>query len=163
MPDVSGEISLAIDKLTLPLDGPKEELVKNVTMEGRLNLHRISAGVSGPLRHLMVRVLADMHGKKPSDVVRVTKNTEVRFRVQEGRMHHEGLKIGFPDISPDLVATSRGSVGLDKSLDMYLEIPRILANGMIDPAAEKLGPVRFRVTGTFEKPVVTEIKDPPKK
>ena len=79
-----------------------------------------------PLIETMVKVLADMYGKKPSDVVRIVEDAEVRFQVREGRMHHEGLRIGFPDIAPDLLVSSRGSVGLDHSLDLVLEVPRIV-------------------------------------
>ena len=38
-------------------------------------------------------------------------------------MYHEGLRLGFPDFSPDLLITPRGSVGFDKSLDFVLAVP----------------------------------------
>ena len=92
----------------------------------------------------MVKVLADMYGKKPSEVVRIVEDAEVRFQVREGRMHHEGLRIGFPDIAPDLLVSSRGSVGLDHSLDIVLEVPRIVVPGKKAPADPKAtAPVRF--------------------
>jgi hypothetical protein len=90
---------------------------------------------------------------------RIIKDAEVRFEVREGRMHHEGLRLGLPDIAPALVFTSSGSVGLDHSLDLLLEAPRIALPGKKTPAdANSTAPVRLRVTGTIEKPVVTEIK-----
>ena len=159
---VRGEVSLSIDRFRVPVGLAGPDFLKKTELAGKVQLHQVVATVETPLLKTMVKVLADLHGKAPSDVVRVTKNAEVRFEVRDGRLYHEGLKLGFPDISPDLVGTSRGTVGLDKSLDLTLEIPRVLANGMIDPAAEKLGPVRFQVTGTFDRPVVTEIKGAPK-
>jgi hypothetical protein len=104
-----------------------------------------------------VKVLADMYGKKPSEVVRVIEDAEVRFQFREGRLHHEGLRLGLPDIDPKLLVSSRGSVGLDHSLDLVLELPRLAVPGR--PAPAGAGPVRLRVTGTIEKPKVTEIKD----
>jgi hypothetical protein len=107
----------------------------------------------------MVKMLADMYGKKPSDVVRIVEDAKIPFEVREGRMYHEGLRIGFPDISPDLVANSRGSVGFDDSLDLELDVPRIVVKDKTNPADAKIeGFVRFRITGTIDKPVVTEIK-----
>ena len=74
-------------------------------------------------------------------------------------MHHEGLRIGFPDISPDLIANSRGSVGFDGSLDIVLEVPRLVLKKKDPPDPKAPPPVRFRITGTIDKPVVTEIKE----
>ena len=74
-------------------------------------------------------------------------------------MHHEGLRIGFPDIAPNLLVSSRGSVGLDHSLDMVLEVPRIVSPLKKEPVDSKDAPVRLRVTGTIEKPIVTETRD----
>jgi len=67
------------------------------------------------------------------------------------------LRFGFPDISPDLLITSKGFVGLDKSLDLELEVPGILVDKK-ELNIKKGDTVRFRVTGTFDKPVVTVVK-----
>jgi hypothetical protein len=152
---VQGEISLSFEKFRVPLGVPKDEFAKKVELAGKLQLHQISVSTKTPLIETTVKLLADMYGKKPSDIVRVVENVEVRFQVREGRMHHEGLRIGFPDISPELLINSRGSVGLDKSLDLVLEIPRI---NLKEHKAKPQAPVRFRVTGTIDKPIVKEIK-----
>jgi hypothetical protein len=154
---VQGEISLSFDTLRVPLGVPKGELEKRVELAGKLLLHQVSVSTRTPLLQEMVKVLADMHGKKPSDVVRVVKNDEVRFKVKDGRMYHEGLRIGFPDIAPELMIRSHGSVGFDKSLDFELEVPSVLADKSKVEIKEG-PPVHFRVTGTIEKPTVTEIK-----
>jgi hypothetical protein len=50
-------------------------------------------------------------------------------------------------------------VGLDHSLDILLEVPRIVLAGKKGSADPKsTAPVKLRVTGTIEKPIVTEIK-----
>src|SRR5262249_19080840 len=86
---VQGEISLSLDTFRVPLGGAKEEFVKKVELAGKLQLHQLSAMVKTPLLEAMVKVLADLHGKKPTDVVRVAKDAAIRFQVREGRMHHE--------------------------------------------------------------------------
>jgi hypothetical protein len=156
--DVQGEFSLSFDNFGIPLGVPKDEFAKKVLMTGKLQLHDISVTIKTPLLQTVVKVLADRYGKKPSDVVRVVQNAEVHFKVENARMYHEGLRFGFPDISPDLLISSRGYVGYDKSLDFVLDVPRILL-GKKDPT--KFDPVRLRVTGTIDKPIVKEV--PPDK
>jgi len=155
---VQGEISLSLEKVRVPLGIPESELEKKVELAGKLQLLQITMSTKTPLLQTMVKVLADQYGKKPSDVVRVVKNADVKFNVKGGRMYHEGLQFGFPDISPDLIAKSSGSVGLDKSLDVVLEVPGFLVDKK-DLGIKKAPPVRFRITGTIDKPVVTQIKD----
>jgi hypothetical protein len=154
---VQGTISLSFDTFRVPLGVPKSEFEKRVELAGKLQLHQISAAVKTPLLQTLVKVLADMYGKKPSTVVRVVKNADLRFHVRDGRMYHEGLRFGFPDFSPDLLITSRGSVGFDKSLDFVLAVPSILVDKK-DLEIKKAAPVHFRVTGTIDKPIVKEIK-----
>jgi hypothetical protein len=157
---VQGEISLSLDRFRIPVGVPKDEFAKRLDLAGTLQLHQISTDVKAPLLQAMVKVLADMHGKPPSEVVRVAEEAAVRFQVRDGRMHHEGLRIGFPDISPDLLVSSRGSVGLDGSLDLVMDIPRIIVKRRKDPAdAKATTPVRLRITGSIGKPIVTEIKE----
>jgi hypothetical protein len=154
---VQGEISLSFETFRVPLGLPEIELEKKVELAGKLKLDQVSVSTKTPLLQTMVKVLADMYGKKPSAVVRVVENAEVRFQVRDGRMHHEGLRFGFPDISPDLLFTSRGSVGLDRSLDLELEVPGVLVDKQ-NVEIKKAAPVHFRVTGTIDKPIVTEVK-----
>ena len=102
------------------------------------------------MRQALVQLVADMNGKDASKVVRLAEDAEIRFQVRDGRLHHEGLRIGFPDIDPELQLTSRGSVGLDKTLDLFVELPRL------DPALRKeKGPAKCRITGTIDNPKIT--------
>ncbi len=155
---VEGTISLSFDTFRVPLGVPKNEFVKKVELSGKLQLHDITLSVKTPLLQTVIKVLADMYGKKPSDVVRVVENAEVRFQVRDGRLHHEDLRFGLPDISPDLLIRSSGSVGYDKTLDLVLDVPSILLD-KAKPDGKKTAAVRLRVTGTIDKPVVTEIKE----
>ena len=155
---VQGTISLSFDTFRVPLGVPKTEFVKKVELSGKLQLHEITVAVETPLLQTVVKVLADMFGKKPSDVVRVVENGEVRFQLKDGRIHHDELRFGFPEISPELLIRSSGSVGYDKTLDFVLDVPSILLDKKT-PDAKKTPPVRLRVMGTIDKPIVTEIKE----
>jgi hypothetical protein len=113
---VAGQVSLSLDRLRMPLGVPPDQAFKRLEMSGTLQLHEVSTKVDSPLLQAMVKVVADRFGKKPSDVVRVVKDSAARFQVRNGRMYNEGLQLGFPDISPMLLVGCSGSVGLDKSL-----------------------------------------------
>ena len=154
--DIEGAVSLTLDQFRVPLGLPKDQFIQNLELAGRLQLHEISTSVETPLLSAMIKVLADLYGKAPSDVVRVVKDADVRFEVKEGRLFHEGLQVGFPDISPELLGTSRGSVGLDKSLDLVLEVPAALAKVADDAPADL---IRFRITGTIDAPNVVELEE----
>jgi hypothetical protein len=151
--DISGEYSLSLDKLRIPIGIPRDEVVKRMEMEGKLVLHQVSTDVKNPMVQAMVHVIADMNGKRASDVMRLAQDAEVHFWARDGRLYHEGLRIGLPDIDPSLQITSQGSVGLDKTLDLYVDLPRL------DKALLKeKGPAKCRITGTIDNPKIT-VKD----
>jgi hypothetical protein len=148
-PQISGAVSLSLDKLRIPIEVPRERAVKRMELEGTLVLHEVSTEVSNPMRQVLVQLVADMNGKDASHVVRLTQDAETHFHVRDGRLYHEGLRIGFPDIDPGLELTSRGSVGLDKTLDLFVELPRL------DKALrQEKGPAKCRITGTIGNPKI---------
>src|SRR4029078_10622731 len=108
-----------------------------------------------PMWQALIKLLADMNGKQPSNKVRLVDEAEIKFTVRDGRLHHEGMRFGFPDIDPDLVITTRGSVGLDRSLDLVVELPRLDK----DLRKEKK-PAKCRITGTIDSPIIT-VEDAP--
>jgi hypothetical protein len=149
-PQISGEISLSLDKLRMPIGVPRDKALKGMELEGKLVLHQVSGEVKNPLRQSLLRLVADMNGKDAPKVMRIAQDAEIRFKVQGGRLHHEGLRIGLPDIDPELQLTSRGSIGLDKTLDLFVELPRL------DPTLRKeKGPAKCHITGTINNPKIT--------
>src|SRR6516164_3805286 len=127
IPQVSGAVSLCLDKLRMPIGGRRDRAVKSMELEGKLVLHEVSTEVSNPMRQALVQLVADMNGKDASKVVR----------------------LGFPDIDPELQLTSRGSIGLDQTLDLFVDLPRL------DKALRKeKGPAKCRITGTIGNPKV---------
>src|SRR5262245_55223414 len=123
IPQISGAVSLSLDKLRIPIGVPRDQAVKHKEVEGKLVLHYLSTDVGNPMRQALVQLVAEMNGKDASRVVRLVQDAGIRFRVRDGRLHHEGLRVGFPDIDPELQLTSRGSVGLDKTLDLFVGLP----------------------------------------
>jgi hypothetical protein len=95
-----------------------------------------------------------MNGKLPSSVIRLVADSEIHFELRDGRLHHEGKRIGIPDIDPELVVRSRGSIGIDETLDLHLELPRLRKRN------RDQGPLQAHVTGTLREPKIA-IQDAP--
>src|SRR5262245_1113547 len=76
-PEISGEYSLSLDKLRIPIGIPRDEAVKRMEMEGKLVLHQVSTDVKNPMRQALVQLVADMHGKHASEVVRLAQDSEI--------------------------------------------------------------------------------------
>jgi hypothetical protein len=144
---ISGAVSLSLDKLRIPVGIPRDRAATHMELEGKVVLHEVFTESSNPMRQVLVQLVADMNGTHPSNVVRLAHDAEIRFHVCDGRLHHEGLRIGFPDIDPELQLAARGSVGLDTTLDLFVELPRL------DKALREVkGPARCHITGTIGNP-----------
>jgi hypothetical protein len=151
---VDGAISLSFSKLRIPLGVAREQEFKQLEAEGKLTLHQVASEVKGPLWRVLIKVIADMNGKKPANVIRLVADSEIHFKVRDGRLHHDGQRIGFPDIDPELVISSRGSIGIDETLDLYLEIPRLRKD------KRDKDPLQCHVTGTIREPKIA-LQDAP--
>lgn len=103
-----GTISFALAESRVPLEDPEKALVK-----GTLTVH--TAAVSaGPFASEIITLL----GVKSTSVT-LASNQAIPVRVEKGRVYHENFVLHAGDFT---VRTS-GSVGLDGSLSMVLDIP----------------------------------------
>jgi len=77
---------------------------------------------------------------------------EIAFEFEEGRVHHHRIEYQVGDV----VVTTSGSVGLDESLDLTVEIP--LQDKWLGSrrglASLKGEAIRIPVTGTFRQPII---------
>src|SRR5262249_41613517 len=144
--EVTGEISLSLSKLRVPLGLTEAEEVKQLQAEGKLTLHQVSSEIKSPMWQGLLQMLADLRGKKPPKVIRLIEESEIRFQVKDGRLHHDGQRLGFPEIDPELVITSRGSIGIDETLDLHLELPRLRKD-----KSDK-GHIQCQITGSIKEP-----------
>src|SRR5262249_28107114 len=70
-PRVTGEISLALDKLRVPLGIPRDQLARRIEVEGKLRLDQVSTEVNTPLQKALVKLVAEMNDKHPHKVERL--------------------------------------------------------------------------------------------
>jgi hypothetical protein len=153
---VEGEVSLALQKCVVPIGRGDEAQV-----EGRLDLHRVETGPKSPLLLQITQLVSLMLGTEPPLRVRIADESNVRFRVQQRRVWHEGLAFGLPEVSPDLVIRTSGWVGLDESLDLNLEIPLPVDRLRDSPWARQLSaqPLTLHVAGTLDDPRIDLSRD----
>jgi hypothetical protein len=146
---VTGEISLSLDRLRMPLGVAREQEFQQLEAEGRLTLHQVASDVKSPMWQALIRLIAAMNGQQPPNVIRLVADAEIHFQAREGRLYHDGQRIGFPEIDPELVVSSRGWIGIDETLDLYLEMPRLRT------ARRDEGPLQCLVTGSVREPILS--------
>jgi hypothetical protein len=139
-----GLVSFDLEDNRIPLTD-----VDRATVRGKLTIH--TATVSpGP----MVTEIATLLGAKQTSVT-LAKEQVVPVRLENGRVHHENLAL---TVGQSVIRTT-GSVGLDGSLAMVLDLPippraldRLLPNN--PRVREAVGKQRFKVPvgGTLKKP-----------
>jgi len=139
---VSGRISLELDDFNWPLGKSSATELK-----GQLTLHSVEAGAGE-----LTKSIAELIAPGIADgAVEITKDDAVAFRMHDGRVYHENLAFSLAGIQ----AISHGSVGLDESLDWFVEV-QIPALEAVDAAAHPilsaLGQQRptLHFTGTLE-------------
>jgi hypothetical protein len=140
---VSGKISLALDDFNWPLGKSSA-----TQLQGRLTLHSVEAGAGE-----LTKSIAELVSPGIADgAVEIAKDDVVIFSMHDGRVYHENLSFALAGIQ----AISHGSVGLDESLDWFVEV-QIPALEAVDAAAHPflsaLGQPRptLHFTGTLEK------------
>lgn len=146
-----GQLSLQLTECRLHLNDMTASQVK-----GQVTLHAVETGLRSPVAITIAQAVATATQRKLPEAVRIADESIVEFQLEAGRVSHTGLAFGLPEISPELVIRTEGSVGLDRSLDLLAEIPlplQLLGDG---PLATALGnqTLRLPIRGTFDQPEI---------
>ena len=148
---VEGSVSLLIDSLQVPLDRPQD-----TSLSGSLVLHKVKAGLeSSPLAAAVGMIGTIMRRDMPS-MFRIADQSTILFRMENGRVYHEGLAFGLPDVSEDLIVRTKGWVSLDRTLDLEVELPvplKLVREGLFDGKTQGKT-MQLRVTGTLDDPQI---------
>jgi hypothetical protein len=142
--EAEGLISFDLDDNLIPLTDPERATVK-----GRLTLHSVQVG-PGPV----VTELATLFGARQTRLTLANEQV-VPVRLENGRVYHEGMTLA----ANQFTLRTRGSVGLDGSLDLVAEVP--IPENAVGPLLrnnprirEAIAKKRFNVPvgGTIAKP-----------
>ncbi|MBN2025117.1 MAG: DUF748 domain-containing protein [Pirellulales bacterium] len=102
-----GTFSISLDECLIPINNPAAG-----RLAGRFVVHTVEVG-PGPL----VQELALLLTRNP--IAKLTRESVIPFRMVNGRVHHEGLELVFPEMT----IRTKGSVGLDQTLSLVAEMP----------------------------------------
>ena len=147
---VQGDMSIGLSQCRIDLDSPEQSEVA-----GQIQVHSVQAGLKNPLAREIAQAIAKLIGREVQGGVQLAESA-VEFQVRDGRVWHQGLAFGLPELSPELQMLSQGSVGFDESLDLTIDIPlplKLLGSG---PLVQSLGDqtIRLPVGGTLTEPEV---------
>lgn len=136
--DVAGSVSLKAGQVKIPLGA-----LDKADFSGRLHIHQVKA-TGGP----MVRELIFLTEGQP--ILDIANESEVPFRVFNGRVYHENLTIRLPG----MVVKTSGSVGFDHSMALVVETP-IPKRWLGTPAIAKQmegKTIKVPIGGTLDQP-----------
>ncbi len=151
--EAQGRFSVTLDGCQLPLTNPGAG-----DAAGKILIHSVQVG-PGPLTRAFVPViqlLAEALGVKdsvqPPTTVAITRESQVEYRMVNGRVYHRGLELAFPDA----VVRTYGSVGFDQSLAVMAEMP-VPSKWIGDNALGRSlrgQVIRLPISGTLHQPKI---------
>jgi hypothetical protein len=144
-----------LDRFFVPLDDQdQDQAAQRAEIEGVLALHQATGDLRSPAINQVLDLVSRVLNRPIPRSIRVVDNTEVTFQLREGRFYHEGLACVLPELSPDFVLKTSGSVGLDESLDVLVQVAIPLTMVHDGPLSRKLSerPFRLHVTVTLDQP-----------
>lgn len=148
---VDGEISIDLDRCTIPLDDPM-----NSQIAGTIWLHEVAASARAPMLQKTVEVAGVLTRRQLASRLVVAADSEVPFSVSERRVHHEGLRFGVPRIDERLQFETEGWVDFEQQTEMTLTLPVPVEMLARRGAVRAMGvpTVVVRVTGSLDQPQV---------
>jgi hypothetical protein len=150
--EIDGQFSVDLENCHVPLETPATG-----EAAGKISIHSIELGPGRLLREVLpvIEKIKDVFApnaeKRPIGRLRIANESQVEFRVAQGKVYHQGLRLELPQMT---IETS-GSVGFDESLAMTAEIrlpERWLNKGIL--AELKSQPLKIPIGGTLRKPKV---------
>lgn len=144
----SGTFSLSVNEATFQLAH-----LEKAEVSGRMRVHQARVR-PGPLAKdviALVGAIPALNDANQEDLVFLTMNEhDVAYHLHDGRVHHSGLTFQIGKLSFE----SRGSVGLDDSLDIVISMA--FPDGLVNrgPILQSLKneTLDFRVTGSLDEP-----------
>ena len=136
-----GTFSIDLEQCRIPLDKPEMG-----DLAGRMTIHAVSIG-PGPLIRELTTALG--FGR----TAQLSRESVVPFRMVEGRVYHRDLELIFPEVT----MKTYGSVGLDQSLALIVEMPIPdkwrSGNQMLDAVVQKQT-IRLPIGGSLQEPAI---------
>jgi len=154
---VTGQLTVELDEFQIPIGTvTREERVQMTRIGGRMMLHRVETGLKNPLLAEIASVLATMSGGNFA-TVRASEETHVDFRVENGRVHHDGLTLLVPELASGMTIQTSGWVDLDENIDVriLIDLSDVISSRVAMLNSLTQAPLEIRMTGTLKKPRIS--------
>ncbi|MEM8668479.1 MAG: hypothetical protein AAGG48_13255 [Planctomycetota bacterium] len=159
---VKGDVSFTLDHCVIPvgdLDAQQKQQLSEI--DGTIQLSDVTVGLNNAIADQIIGIL-ERFGQTESELrMTVSRSSEVRFQVIDGRVHHQGLMLLLPIAQSDFEFNSSGSVGFDETLDLRftLALPAsVLGDGAIGNFLSS-DPLAIQVNGTVSDPRIRLASD----
>ena len=159
---VQGLVSFRIDQCSIPVGEIDQQQRQQLTdIDGTLRLSGVSVGLNNQITANILALLKRF-GRVENDMkLTVSRSSEVRFHVIDGRVHHQGLMFLLPIGASDFELKSSGSVGFDETLDLELALglpDSVLGDGPLGKFLSS-DPLVIQVTGGIKEPKIKLASD----
>ena len=158
---LAADATAAEGRFSVDSQGVKVPLLDPMKMEANavVTLHRVRVG-AGPLaqqligsaKQLQTLLRPDKVNDRTYDTWLEMSEQAIPVNVKDGRVHHDGLRFSHDDI----VIQTKGSVGLDQTVNMVAEIP--IADDWLGGNEYLVGlkgqSLSIPITGTVSRPVL---------
>ncbi len=157
-----GAFSFRIDNFSLPVGGTETaDKARRIEIAGAVQLHRASVGLRDTAIARVIGLAVELLGEPLPELLTVATETEVKFHIVDGRVHHEGFALLLPYRDSDVRLQSSGFVSLDGELDVVLAMQLPVEHLGQSKFAKMFtsDPIRVSITGTMEDPKMQLIND----
>ena len=159
---VEGNVSFRIDHCAIPIgDLEPQQKIELTEIDGTVRLTDVSVGLNNQIAQQITSLLSQFFAVDQQIRLTVTRSSEVRFYVLDGRVHHQGLAFLLPIAESDFEFNSSGSVGFDESLDLQLTLalPKdVIGDGPVRRFLTN-DPLAIKIVGTTQDPVIRLASD----
>lgn len=152
---ISGETSLWLEPMSIPLEGDKA--MNPFPIRGRAVVHSLHATLKQEWARQLALLGGQLTGSELPDEIQVAQDSEIRFDVSEQGIRHDSMVFLLPEIAESFAVESSGAILLDETLDLILTVkmPQVQTAdkpflGMLAQLSSE--PLRLAVKGTVSKP-----------
>ncbi|MEI7698265.1 MAG: hypothetical protein WCK86_00605 [Planctomycetia bacterium] len=154
--NLTGSASVWLDSVTIPLDNSGSG--SPFPLGGRVVFHELNAQLRDTMASQLTVLLGQTSGMTLPDQIAVIRESRVNFEITDAGIHHDSMVFVLPQLAPDFEVASSGTLGLDETLDLQLEVRLPAVLGDDKPLLRLLSqasttPLVLSVTGTVAKPI----------
>lgn len=149
-----GEFSLELTGCRIPVPNQQDDDPRQLELAGTVQLHSARVGLENPALSRMIGLVTGLLGTRLPENVQLTEDCVVEFQVADGKIRHDGFALVLPHRKSGVRLRTSGVVGLDRSLDIRVQIdlpPDVLGDTVYSRELSADSMV-FRLTGTVDQP-----------